>query len=117
MAYQFACTTVEAARWPYPHDTLAWGGHKAETWQVLVVVAVQCLDFVLVMPEVVVWGAHIFTFLSVVSFLWITEGDLALGSKWCTYCLLFSGVYASEGVLWGKGLSVGFPGDKKLRKD
>ena len=40
--------------------------------------------------------AHTATFLSVVGFLWASEGTLSLGSKWCTYCLLFSATYAAE---------------------
>ena len=32
----------------------------------------------------------------------ITEGSLALGSKWCTYCLIFSVAYLSD-PLWGPG--------------
>ena len=43
---------------------------------------------------------HIATLAAVMSFLYFTEGTLALGSKWCTYCLIYSAVYASEPV-WG----------------
>lgn len=35
-------------------------------------------------PERSVFLAHALTFGSVVSTLWLTEGTLALGSKWCT---------------------------------
>ena len=100
MALQFACTDTVTSRWPTEHTTLRWGGHSAETWQVLCVVALQCADFHLLMPERSVRNAHIGTFLSVVGFLWATEGTLALGSKWCTYCLIFSATYATEPV-WG----------------
>jgi len=100
MSFQFACTDIITSLWPEAHDTLRWGGFSAETWQVLIVVAVVALDFYLTMPEASVRNMHIGTFFSVVSFLWFTEGTLAVGSKWCTYCLIFTAVYCSE-PLWG----------------
>lgn len=100
MALQFACTDTVTSAFPSKHTTLRWGAFTAETWQVLLVVLLQCADFQLLMPELAVRVAHIGTFLSVVSTLWLTEGTLALGSKWCTYCLIFSFTYALE-PLWG----------------
>lgn len=102
MCFQFACTRLGEAKFPVPHDTLIWGGVQCPTWQVLIVVVIQCIDFLVVIPEFSVRVAHLGSFLSVVSFLWFTEGSLALGSKWCTYCLIFSATYASE-PLWGPG--------------
>jgi hypothetical protein len=100
MALQFACTDTVTSAYPSKHKTLRWGAFTAETWQVLLVVALQCADFQFLIPELPVRVAHIGTFLFVVGVLWITEGTLALGSKWCTYCLIFSLTYASE-PLWG----------------
>lgn len=100
MSFQFACSDIVTSYWPEAHDTLRWGGFSAETWHVLIVVAIVALDFYLTMPEASVRNMHIGTFFSVVSFLYITEGTLAVGSKWCTYCLIFSAVYCSE-PLWG----------------
>lgn len=54
------------------------------------------------MPERSVLLAHLFTFGGVIGTLFFTEGTLALGSKWCTYCLIFSLVYATD-PLWGPG--------------
>ena len=102
MALQFACTDVVTSKFPQPHDSLRWGGFSADTAQVLVVVAVVSLDFYLTMPETSVCVAHIAVFLSVVSTLYFTEGTLAVGSKWCTYCLIFSIVYATDPI-WGPG--------------
>merc|ERR1712224_773820 len=102
MCFQFACSRVGQASFPFPHDTLIWGGVQCPTWQVLIVVCIQCLDFVMTMPEMSVRLIHIGTFLSVVGTLWITEGTLGLGSKWCTYCLIFSACYATD-PLWGPG--------------
>ena len=65
----------------------------------LPVVAITTFFFYLLMPTKVAL-AHTATFWSVVSALWVTEGTLALGSKWCTYCLVFSAVYTSDGILW-----------------
>jgi hypothetical protein len=102
MCFQFACSRVIQAKFPMPHDTLVWGGVQSPAWQVLIVICIQCLDFLLVIPEFSVCVVHIGTFLSVVSFLWLTEGTLSLGSKWCTYCLIFSAIYALD-PLWGPG--------------
>jgi hypothetical protein len=102
MAYQFACSDIVTAQFPFPHDTIRWGGHSAATWQTLVVAGHVTLDFVLTMPERSVRYAHICTFFSVIATLWYTEGTLALGSKWCTYCLIFSLVYATD-PWWGPG--------------
>ena len=46
----------------------------------------------------VLW-AHLIPLACVVSFLWITEGRMDFGSKWCTYCLIYSFVYVAE-PLW-----------------
>lgn len=102
MCFQFACSRIIEAKFPVPHYTLTWGGVQCPTWQVLIVVCIQCFDFLLIMPELSVRIVHIGTFLGVVGFLWLTEGTLALGSKWCTYCLIFSLSYALD-PLWGPG--------------
>mmetsp|Transcript_23802 Transcript_23802/g.34751 ORF Transcript_23802/g.34751 Transcript_23802/m.34751 type:complete len:260 (+) Transcript_23802:83-862(+) len=102
MALQFACTDIMTSNFPEPHASLRWGGYSAEVAEVLVVVAVVAADFWLTMPEISVRLAHIVVFLSVVSTLWFTEGTLAVGSKWCTYCLIFSFVYATDPI-WGPG--------------
>lgn len=109
MSFAFACTDIQKAFFPEMHDSLRWGGHSAETWEVLIVVAVVCADFCVTMRELSVRLAHIGVFLAVVSTLWITEGSLALGSKWCTYCLIFSVVYVSD-PLWGPGPGEEEPG-------
>ena len=38
-------------------------------------------------------------FLCVITILWTTEGTLALGSKWCTYCLIYSILFLAA-PLW-----------------
>ena len=83
MSWNFACTDIVKAMFPVEHDTLRWGGYSASVLEVLPVVFFQALDFHLLIPEMSVKIAHIATFLSVVSFLWLTEGTLAAGSKWC----------------------------------
>jgi hypothetical protein len=42
---------------------------------------------------------HLATLATVVSTLIFTEGRMDLGSKWCTYCLIYSVVYIAE-PLW-----------------
>lgn len=120
MGFQFACSRIMQANFPLPHETLIWGGVQAPTWQVLIVVVIQSLDFALVIPQPSVRLVHIGTFLTVVSFLWLTEGTLSLGSKWCTYCLIFSVSYATD-PWWGPGpwkgqeVTKNGAGDKKSR--
>merc|ERR1711934_233512 len=100
MCFGFGCSDIVTAVFPVPHETLRWGGHSCDTWQVLIVVAVICIDFYLIVPETSVLVGHVGVFLLVVYGLWVTEGTLALGSKWCTYCLIFSVLYLSEPI-WG----------------
>ena len=96
MHYQFGCTDVVTATFPTTHDTLRWGGVENETSHVLVVVAITTIFYWLLMDSWRVKVAHTVTFWSVVGGLWLTEGTLALGSKWCTYCLIFSVVYLTD---------------------
>jgi hypothetical protein len=110
MSFQFACTDLVRSAFPAPHDTLRWGAYSAETWHVLVVTAVVCLDFALIVPERRVLAAQLGVFLAVVGTLWATEGTLALGSKWCTYCLVFTAVYTTD-PWWGPG-----PGARRAGK-
>mmetsp|Transcript_49004 Transcript_49004/g.129993 ORF Transcript_49004/g.129993 Transcript_49004/m.129993 type:complete len:321 (-) Transcript_49004:143-1105(-) len=109
MSFAFGCTDIQKSLFPREHDSLRWGGHSAETWEVLIVVAVVCADFCVTMRELSVRLAHCVVFLGVVLTLWITEGSLAVGSKWCTYCLIFSLVYVSD-PLWGPGPGGKAPG-------
>ena len=39
---------------------------------------------------------HNFTLGSVMTFLYLYDGSLALGSKWCSYCLIYSVAYLSS---------------------
>ena len=100
MCFQFACSDIVMAKYPTAHETVRWGGHSAETWQVLCVSGLVAFDFWLLIDEFSVMLVHVLALASVMSFLWATEGTLALGSKWCTYCLIYSFVYVSE-PLWG----------------
>ena len=43
--------------------------------------------------------AHQIPLALVVTTLWLTEGRMDFGSKWCSYCLVYSFVYAAE-PLW-----------------
>jgi len=62
----------------------------------MAVVAITTFFFWLLMDNWRVKVAHTVTFWSVVGTLYFTEGTLALGSKWCTYCLIFSFVYLTD---------------------
>ena len=102
MVFQFGCTDIIQAQWPTPHHTLRWGAASNDPEYVLPVVGVTTTFFWLLMPKKVA-AVHTVTFWSVVGTLWVTEGTLALGSKWCTYCLVFSFIYISDGFLWDGG--------------
>merc|ERR1712194_651136 len=51
MALQFACSDIVMSLFPFAHETLRWGAHSAETYQVLLMVALVSADFWLLMPE------------------------------------------------------------------
>ena len=44
----------------------------------------------MVVDDRIVLAVLVVPFLCVITILWTTEGTLALGSKWCTYCLIYS---------------------------
>jgi len=58
-------------------------------------------DFVILMPasESNVGLVHNLVLACVVGTLFLTEGTMQLGSKWCTYCLIYSVVYILD-PLW-----------------
>lgn len=73
------------------------------TWIVIQVAAcahsgLVAYDFTQVMPERVAF-VHNLVLACVVGTLAATEGTIQLGSKWCTYCLVYSFVYVAE-PLW-----------------
>ena len=86
MAFQSACTDVIRARWPRAHDTLRWGGYDGAAAPILVVAALTAGNFAVCVerehPRIL--AALVLPFVGVITFLWSTEGTLALGSKWCT---------------------------------
>ena len=101
----FACTRLTRASFPSPHDMLFWGG-DFDMWTFTVVQIGATLHsglvaygFTLIMPRGRVLAAHLLFLGLVVSTLWITEGRMDFGSKWCTYCLIFTVVYLAE-PLW-----------------
>ena len=54
------------------------------------------VNFVVTVDDARVLAALLLPFLGVITFLWSTEGTLALGSKWCTYCTIYAAVFLSE---------------------
>ena len=49
--------------------------------------------------DCIVLAVLVVPFLCVITILWTTEGTLALGSKWCTYCLIYSILFLAA-PLW-----------------
>ena len=89
MMYQFQCSNlVETSS----GMSICWGGHIAEMYQILIHSGIVAVVFAALMPAAVAI-AHILTLASVMTFLIVTESTLALGSKWCSYCLVYSFVY------------------------
>lgn len=122
MSFCFACTYLVPSQWPVPKDTLHWGGDWGWTWdevaagkklneywatQVFSVLSGAHVAFFmyLEMPSRV-FNVHLLTLACVIGFQAITEGTVGLGSKWCTYCLVYSAVYCAD-PLWMPSEEVG----------
>ena len=89
MMYQFQCSTLVPTS---QGMSICWGGHIAETYQILIHTGIVAVVFLAMMPAVVAW-THVLTLAAVMTLLITTENTLALGSKWCSYCLVYSVVY------------------------
>ena len=63
------------------------------------VAAATIANFFVVVDDRVVLAVLVVPFLCVITILWTTEGTLALGSKWCTYCLIYSILFLAA-PLW-----------------
>ena len=105
MSFAFACTRVIPSK-IHSGGTLFWGGDFTD-WPFLMIQIGAILHsglvayvFYLLMPRRVAL-VHLVTLGLVVSTLLLTEHRMDLGSKWCTYCLIYSIVYVAE-PLWLK---------------
>lgn len=104
MCFFFACTRVTSANFPVLHDTLFWGGNFTMFPTILIQIGATlhsglvAWGFYAIMPGRVMW-AHLLPITGVVCTLIVTEGRMDFGSKWCTYCLIYSFVYLTE-PLW-----------------
>ena len=121
MCYTSGCTDVIRAKFPEPHSTLRWGGTRTPALPILLVAAATIANFFVVIDSVeniasmasgawslistqvvddrIVLAVLVVPFLCVITILWTTEGTLALGSKWCTYCLIYSILFLAA-PLW-----------------
>ena len=99
MCYTSGCTDVIHARFPEPHSTLRWGGTRTPALPILLVAAATIANFFVVVDDCIVLAVLVVPFLCVITILWTTEGTLALGSKWCTYCLIYSILFLAA-PLW-----------------
>ena len=109
MSFCFACTRITKSYFPVPHATLFWGGDFT-MWPYWLIQFGACMHsglvaFVmyLLLPKKVS-NVHNFVLLCVVLTLLITEGRMDLGSKWCSYCLIYSFVYLNDCFLTAKDL-------------
>ena len=93
------CTDVIRAKFPEPHSTLRWGGTRTPALPILLVAAATIANFFVVVDDRIVLAVLVVPFLCVITILWTTEGTLALGSKWCTYCLIYSILFLAA-PLW-----------------
>ncbi len=89
MMYQFGCSTLVDSK---DGPSLCWGNVIAETYQIFIHSGIVALVFLLLMP-LRVGLIHVGVLAFVMSLLYTTEGTLALGSKWCSYCLVYSIMY------------------------
>ena len=99
MCYTSGCTDVIRAKFPEPHSTLRWGGTRTPALPILLVAAATIANFFVVVDDRIVLAVLVVPFLCVITILWTTEGTLALGSKWCTYCLIYSILFLAA-PLW-----------------
>lgn len=110
MSFCFGCTMLTDAHFPYGDKTLFWGGDFSDYPFTLIQVGATlhsglvAAGFYLFcnMRGPVLW-AHLLPLAGVVSFLWITEGRMDFGSKWCSYCLIYSFVYVAEPMWYPDG--------------
>jgi len=102
MSFCFACSTLTTAKFPSEHATMFWGGDFGD-WPFMVIQmgatfhsGIVAYGFKLIgMRGRVLW-AHLLPLAAVVTTLWVTEHRMDFGSKWCTYCLVYSAVYIAE---------------------
>ena len=108
MSFCFSCTTLYPSYFPVYGKTLLWGGNLSsfpfyvnQIFALLHSGMVSFVFWILMKDDWKMLLAHIIPLYSVVLFLFITEGNIVLGSKWCWYCLVYSLVYLFE-PLWNK---------------
>jgi hypothetical protein len=89
MMYQFECSSIVKT---IHGSSLCWGSVTAEMYQILIHSGIVAFVFLLLMP-LRVGIIHVVVLAFVMSLLYTTEGTLALGSKWCSYCLIYSIMY------------------------
>ena len=106
MSFAFACSTIWAGQWPVAGASLLWGGDFS-AWPFSLIQAAALLhsglvafDFWLLMrDDTRMLIAHLLPLYCVIATLAYTEGTIMLGSKWCTYCLIYCFVYLLD-PLW-----------------
>jgi hypothetical protein len=106
MSFAFACSHTAQANFPAVHQTLLWGG-DFDAWPFAMIQTAAFLHsgivmyvfWILMKEHPIILAVHLLPLWGVISTLWFTEGTLMFGSKWCTYCLIYSAVYICE-PLW-----------------
>jgi len=106
MSFAFACTTLYDGKFPHAGPTLLWGGDFSHWPFALIQTAallhsgvVAYVFWLLMRDDLSMLLAHLLPLYAVITTLAVTEGTIMLGSKWCTYCLIYSVVYLTE-PLW-----------------
>eukprot|EP01065_Artemidia_motanka_P025648 TRINITY_DN30626_c0_g1_i1.p1 TRINITY_DN30626_c0_g1~~TRINITY_DN30626_c0_g1_i1.p1 ORF type:complete len:310 (+),score=92.62 TRINITY_DN30626_c0_g1_i1:76-930(+) len=118
MSFFFACSHLVQSFWPEEKMTLHWGGDWGWSWDSLArgegefeywatqgwsfMSAVHCSVIFYMIMEQRVFLMHVAVLSCVVGFQAITESTIGLGSKWCTYCLVYSLVYSLDPIWYGK---------------
>lgn len=106
MSISFGCTILYQSNFPINHYTLLWGGDLSKP-SIIVneIVAlihsglITLIFYLLMKKEKKILLIHVIPFYTIILFLFITEGTITLGSKWCWYCLIYSVIYITE-PLW-----------------
>jgi hypothetical protein len=109
MSLCFSCTILYPSYFPIDSETLIWGGNISgfsfivnQIFALLHSGIVTIVFYIVMKNDKRVLLAHIIPLYMIILFLFITEGNLMLGSKWCWYCLIYSIIYIADPIWYKK---------------
>jgi len=110
MCLLFSCTILYPSYFPVNGKTLLWGGDISifpfminQLFALLHSGIVTIIFYIFMKNDKRVLIAHVMPLYMIISFLFITEGTIMLGSKWCWYCLVYSLIYIMDPIWYNIG--------------